>query len=97
MTVYFIAAIDRQNLEAYGEYEAGSFASLEGQDVEALAVTDSPELLEGAIPAQRMILMKFKDRDALQRWYDSPIYQKVLPIRHANADTKFIVAIDGLA
>ncbi len=96
MSIYLVAAIDRKDLATYARYEAEGLDSIQKYEVEALAVCDEPELLEGTLPGERIVLLKFKDRAALDKWYGSPEYQKVVPLRHSAAETKFFVAFDGL-
>lgn len=60
-------------------------------------MSDKVDVLEGTAPGQRIVLLRFKDREALDAWYNSPEYQGVIPIRQANADTAFIVAFEGLS
>lgn len=40
-----------------------------------------PQVLEGDWPAPRMVVIEFPDEAAAQRFYDSPEYQEILPIR----------------
>jgi len=96
MTVYLIAAIDRKDLATYARYESDGLESIQKYGVEALAVSDTPELIEGTLPSQRVVLLKFKDRTALDQWYQSPEYQKAVQLRHISGDTKFFVAFEGL-
>lgn len=97
MSVFLLAAVDRKNLEAYKGYEEGAFVSVAKYGVEPLAVSDDVDVLEGAAPGQRIVLLCFKDRAALDAWYKSPEYQGVIPIRQANADTAFVLAFEGLS
>ena len=96
MSIYLLAAIDRKDLETYGLYEKAGFESVAKYNVEALAVCDTPELIEGKMPAGRFVLLKFKDKAALEKWYKSPEYQKAIPFRQKGGDTKFIVSFNGL-
>lgn len=95
MSAYLIAAVNRRDLELYKQYEEAGIASIEGFSIEHLALDDNPDVLEGELPGQRIVLMKFSDKAELQRWYDSEIYRKCRPIRHQSADTPFVIAIDG--
>ena len=97
MSVFLLAAVDRKNLEAYRAYEEGGVASVAKFGIEALAISDDVNTIEGVAPAKRIILLRFKDQETLDAWYNSPEYQGVLPIRLANADTKFVVSFAGLA
>jgi len=42
------------------------------------------------------VLLKFPDQAAFEAWYESPEYKAVKPIRHATAETGFIISFDGL-
>lgn len=97
MAVFLLAAVDRKNVDAYRGYEEGAFASVTKYGVEPLAVSDEVDVLEGTAPGKRIVLLRFKDRAALDAWYQSPEYQGVIPIRQANADTPFVIAFEGLS
>jgi hypothetical protein len=48
--------------------------------------------IEGGPEPKRVVILEFPDIAALKRWYDSPEYQKILPIRLANSTGRaFIV------
>src|SRR5207248_6027488 len=50
------------------------------------------ELIEGSPAPQRVVLTEFADVAAAKSWYNSPEYQKALPIRLANSKGRaFIV------
>ncbi|MFI7604453.1 DUF1330 domain-containing protein [Micromonospora sp. NPDC049366] len=51
-------------------------------------------VVEGAWPGL-VVLMEFPDRAAAERWYNSPEYQEILPLRVNNAISD-IVLIDSL-
>ncbi len=42
-------------------------------------------LLEGAPEPKRVVITEFADIEAARRWYNSPEYQAILPIRLANS------------
>jgi len=50
------------------------------------------ELIEGSPEPQRVVIIEFANAAAVKRWYNSPEYQKALPIRLANSSGRaFIV------
>ena len=50
------------------------------------------ELIEGALEPKRIVILEFADTAAVKRWYHSPEYQKILPLRLANSTSRaFIV------
>jgi uncharacterized protein (DUF1330 family) len=95
MSVYFLAAVNVNDNATYKKYMEAGFASLEGHTYEIVSVDDDPELLEGAIPGRHMVLMKFNSKEDLRRWYDSPGYTKARALRHASADTPFMIAMNS--
>lgn len=42
-----------------------------------------------------LVVIRFPDRDAAQRWYESPRYQRILPLRQENS-TSMVAIIDGV-
>jgi uncharacterized protein (DUF1330 family) len=96
MTVYLVGVVDITDPDTYAQYEAGGYESVTKHGVEPLAVTDSPEAIEGTLPGQRVVLLRFKDREHLDRWYKSPEYQRVKPLRLKASETKLLVAIEAL-
>jgi len=54
-------------------------------------VLDAPvEVLEGAWPGS-VVLMEFPDMDAAKKWYNSPDYQSILPLRTGNAISDLVL------
>ena len=50
------------------------------------------QLVEGGPEPKRVVILEFSDTAAVKRWYDSPEYQKILPLRLANSTGRaFIV------
>lgn len=43
------------------------------------------EVLEGDWPYPRLTIIEFQSRDAARLFYDSPEYQKILPLRQQSA------------
>jgi uncharacterized protein (DUF1330 family) len=50
--------------------------------------------MEGEMPGQRTVVIEFPDRATAEAWYNSPAYQKILPIRLANS-TGAMIIVDG--
>jgi uncharacterized protein (DUF1330 family) len=90
MASYILSIMQKHDLDKYTEYAAQGFVSLDGIEVEAL-VCDDVEALEGASPGSSLVMMKFPDNETAKKWYHSPAYQKAIPLRHAAADTGFVV------
>jgi uncharacterized protein (DUF1330 family) len=45
------------------------------------------------VPAEpeRIIILEFADMEAVKRWYNSPEYQKILPMRLDNSTGRAII------
>ncbi|WP_062064719.1 DUF1330 domain-containing protein [Sphingobium baderi] len=90
MASYVMSVMQKHDLEKYAEYSAQGFVSLNGIECEVI-VGEGIELLEGAPPGSSVVIIRFPDNDAAMRWYRSEAYQKAIPMRHAAADTAFVL------
>ncbi len=52
-------------------------------------------VLEGDMPFDRIAVLEFPSRKAAEDWYNSPAYQKILPLRLNAMEAQFIV-VDGV-
>jgi uncharacterized protein (DUF1330 family) len=53
------------------------------------------EVLEGDWPMPRLVIIEFPSRDAARRFYDSPEYQKILPLRQGASEGN-VVIVEGV-
>lgn len=90
MASYILSVMQKRDLDKYAEYSAQGFVSLAGMAFEVI-VGEGVEPLEGTPPGSSVVIMKFPDNDTAMRWYHSEAYQKAIPLRHAAADTAFVV------
>ncbi len=94
MTAYLIAQIEVNDPEAYSRYTARTpdvIAQFGGRFV---VRGGDPEVLEGSLPGSRVVVVAFENRAAARRFYDSPEYQEILPLRLA-ASTGVSCIVDG--
>ena len=49
------------------------------------------QLIEGGPEPKRVIILEFADMEAVKRWYNSPEYQKILPMRLDNSTGRAII------
>jgi uncharacterized protein (DUF1330 family) len=49
------------------------------------------DVLEGHWPYPRLTIIEFQSRDAARLFYDSPEYQKILPLRQGSADGTVVI------
>ena len=52
------------------------------------------DVREGDWPLPRLVVIEFQSKDAARLFYDSPEYQKILPLRQAAADGT-VALVDG--
>ncbi len=91
MPAYIIADIQVTDPAAYDDYRplaAASIARFGGRFVVRGAKV---ELLEGAPPPERIVLIEFPDADTARRWYRSEEYQTALKIRQAASRGRLIL------
>jgi uncharacterized protein (DUF1330 family) len=52
-------------------------------------------VVEGEWPHKRTVVLEFPSREAAEGWYQSPAYQKLLPLRLKSCNGNFII-VDGV-
>lgn len=92
MPAYFIAEVDVTNSEGYEPYRALAGASIAQYGGRFVVRGGKSELIEGGPEPKRVVVIEFADAAAAKRWYNSPEYQKALPIRLANSTGRAFIA-----
>lgn len=87
MPCYFLARLTIHDPATYALYLAGTDAPLARFGARVLAVDESPQVLEGAWPCSRTVLIEFPDETAARGWYDSPEYKEIAQHRRRSATT----------
>lgn len=85
---YFVTNYSITNPDGYAEYP-----KLVGATQEGLArrlIAGAGEVVEGE-PRERTVVLEFESREAYERWYHSPEYQEILPLRTDNSEGWAIV------
>ena len=54
------------------------------------------ELIEGGPEPKRIVILEFADNAAVKRWYNSPEYQKILPMRLDNSTGRAFI-VEGVS
>ncbi len=92
MTAYFVVELETTNATGMEPYRAAVPATLAQYGGRFLVRGGATELVEGGPEPKRIVILEFADAAAVKRWYHSPEYQKILPIRLANSTSRaFIV------
>ena len=96
MSAYFVVELEITNPEAMEPYRAAVGATIEQYGGRFIVRAGATELIEGGPEPKRVVILEFADTAAAKRWYHSPEYQKILPIRLANSTGRvFIVESAG--
>jgi len=77
------------------QYIPKAVETLTAHGAEILVVADEATVLEGNPSFPRTIILKFASREAAKSWYESPEYQKALPLR-LQGTQGYAVLVDGL-
>ena len=96
MPAYFVAEIEITNPAAYEPYRAGVPATIAQYGGRYLTRGAATELLEGGPEPKRIVILEFADTAAAERWYNSPEYQKILPLRLANSTGRAFI-VEGIS
>lgn len=83
MSAYIVAVIDVHDPEGYKAYAARAPEVLARYGGRYLVRGAAPEVKEGEWPIDRLVVLEFPDVEAANRFYHSPEYQEITPLRQA--------------
>jgi len=90
MSAFFIATVTVKNpekMQAYAKAAADTFAPFGGEiTLRGKAVAT----LAGDLDHENIGLVRFPDMDSLNRWFSSPAYQAIIPLRKEAADMTIV-------
>jgi uncharacterized protein (DUF1330 family) len=95
MSGYIIATLEVHDPGGIAEYAARVPAIVEQYGGRYLARGGDSERFEGDAPVGRVVLIEFESVEAARRWYHSPEYSAIRPIRERCARGSLLVT-DGL-
>jgi uncharacterized protein (DUF1330 family) len=91
MSVYFVVQEEVTDQEGLRDYMEAAKGSTLGRG-RALVVDNDVVPVEGEWHGSRLVILEFEDEEAFREWYDSPAYQKALPMRLAATDSRGVLA-----
>lgn len=95
MSAYAFAHLEQVDMgPAIVEYLRRIDATLAPYEGRFLVHGGPYQVLEGA-PRGDIVVLEFPDMARAQRWYDSPAYRAILPLRTANARST-VVLVPGV-
>ena len=92
MNAYFIGLIEIRDRNEYEIYRRGFAEIFAKYDGELLVVDEEPQVLEGAWPYTRTVVIRFREEQEAKRWYESDEYQALAQHRFRAAKTNLILA-----
>ena len=95
MPAYFVANVRVSDPKAFAEYAAQTPAVIARYGGRFLARGGQVGFTEGAWTPDRFVVVEFPTMEALQRWYNSEEYQRLLQVRKRSATTD-AVAVSGV-
>jgi uncharacterized protein (DUF1330 family) len=94
-TAFYIAEVFKvSNPDQFNTYAAGVPATVEKYGGHYLVRGGKTEALEGE-PPKRIVVLSFKSIADAQRWYASPEYSAIRPIRQRSAKARGFI-VEGL-
>ena len=81
MSLIMVAIISIKDDDKYLEYQNKVLPMFEELGIEVLAVDDSPRPIEGESRSQRIVVLRFADKEEFNSWYESEAYKAIKPIR----------------
>ena len=94
MSVYLVGAVDIHDHATYARYREGAVKALQAfGGAELLSADDHPYIIEGAQPANHLLLLKFESIEAYRAFHNSDHYQQVIGHRHNASRTPFLMVM----
>lgn len=86
MPVYTIAQLKFTDIDAYRRYQKAFPAVFAGFNAKVLVADESPRVLEGEWPRDKIVILSFPDETEARRFAESPEYREIAKDRKAGAD-----------
>ncbi len=96
MPAYILALIEVRDRARYAAYARAVPAVLARYGGRFLVRGGNPEPLEGELPAPRVVILEFPDRERALAFYRSPEYRAILPQRRAASEGRLLL-LEGSA
>jgi uncharacterized protein (DUF1330 family) len=95
MAAYIIVDVDVKDAKAFEPYKQPTAASVAQYGGKFIVRSSEYEVLEGSWRPTRLVVIEFPSVEAAKRWYESPEYQKVMPIRLQHA-VSMMLLVNGV-
>lgn len=95
MAAYLIVDIEVTDPAGMEEYRKGVGATLAQYGGKVRAVGGRIEVLEGDWQPKGMVVVEFDSMEQAKRWYQSPEYAPLIPVRQRSAQAN-LVLVEGV-
>ena len=92
---YVIGQMQITDPEQYDRYRAGVLATIEAHGGEFIVRGGPQDVMEGAPPGPRSVILRFPSVDHAKAWYTSDAYQQIIPLR-LTASTGALTIVEGI-
>jgi uncharacterized protein (DUF1330 family) len=82
------------DIEAFRDYAVKVYPIIERFGGNYVAVDKTPDVRSGEWPFVRTVIVAYPNFAAAQRWYDSPEYREIIPIRQRAIDANIVIVRD---
>ncbi len=96
MKAYCIVYETIDDPKPFEEYRSQVMPTLDAYEGRFIVRGGTFTALEGEMPYQRIAVLEFPSREKAEGWYNSPAYQRILPLRLKAAHCQFVI-VDGIA
>ena len=91
---YAVILLDVLDPDLYVEYAQRATAIEAEYGARPLVVGDAAEVVDGAWPTERVVVLEFPSLGHARGWYADPRYQEIIPLRH-RATQSNVLFIEG--
>ena len=95
MSAFVIVNVKVRDPDIYKEYAKLSPMSISAHGGRFLARAGRAEVLEGNVPANRMVILEFPNYDRAREWWDSEMYRIPKALRQSASEASTIL-VDGV-
>lgn len=96
MAAYTIAQLLIHDRKRYERYVARFAETLVDFDAQVLVADDQPESVEGDWRCEKVVVIRFRDRQEAIRWSTSVAYRRIARLRR-TATTTMAILVEGVS
>ena len=94
MTYVVVTIKQVKDLDAFRDYAVKVAPIIEHYGGKYVAVDKAPDVRDGEWPFVRTVIVAYPNIAAAQKWYDSPEYREIIPIRKRAIDANIVMVRD---